>query len=325
MAIHCALSLRDESGVFHRYAYTMLLSCFTHTSQVLHVHLLCDETLDPFRSLFHELCERYGHTLTFHRVPQSDPKALGAVVPKFGPGALYRLFLPDLVMEDRVIYLDSDLIFTRDIADIAAVELGDAYCAAVPDRFLMTDRDRGRVAYFRRLDMCMERYCNTGVLLFNLARIRSRWGGSAFLLEQHLALVAKNGQAPLLYADQDVLNNLFGKEENSILYLDESFNYQLHGDGRHMATLDELAGKIVHFSGEKPLTAFYPAYLLFWKYYAQTPWGGDLFADLARSQRENAEMTLCRFVCTSPQTIRRLYDWQRLGLIGYIKKRLNLC
>src|SRR5207248_939487 len=43
----------------------------------------------------------------------------------------YRLLAHTVVPEHKFLYLDSDMVVTRDLSPLFATELGDCYCAAV--------------------------------------------------------------------------------------------------------------------------------------------------------------------------------------------------
>ena len=46
-----------------------------------------------------------------------------------------RYFIPDFVEEDRVLYLDSDLVVTLDLTALFEMDLGENYLAAAPSCF----------------------------------------------------------------------------------------------------------------------------------------------------------------------------------------------
>lgn len=114
----------------------------------------------------------------------------------------YRLFIPELYPElTKALYLDSDLVLCRDVAQLYDVDLGDDLVGAVPDGVV------GSVEEFKlyvrnRLNIRKaEHYFNAGVLLMNLDAMR-RCDFSRRFLELLGAVTFRVGQ------DQDYLNVL---------------------------------------------------------------------------------------------------------------------
>ena len=71
---------------------------------------------------------------------------------------------------DKALYLDTDILVRRDLADLFAVDLGDNYLGGVPN-MLNQITLRERISAQAEMDE-MDWYVNAGVLLFNLAAIR---------------------------------------------------------------------------------------------------------------------------------------------------------
>ena len=61
--------------------------------------------------------------------------ALSSENSRFTVGALYRLFVPQVLPNtvNKIIYLDSDLIVNLDIKELWQIELDDKILAAVPE------------------------------------------------------------------------------------------------------------------------------------------------------------------------------------------------
>lgn len=119
----------------------------------------------------------------------------------YTPYALIRLFA-DLKEEipDKVIYLDTDIIIAKDIKELFEIDISDYMFAGCLDYY-------GRF-WIRR------NYVNSGVLLFNMKRIKEE--GFFSKCRDYVKKV------PSILADQDALNNLTNKK----LYLDDKYNEQ---------------------------------------------------------------------------------------------------
>lgn len=116
----------------------------------------------------------------------------GAIHDWLGVSSSYRLKLPSMIKEDKILYLDSDIIVTKNIADLYSVDVSDYYLAAVEDK--LSDRMRTRVNLQEG-----ETFINGGVQLLNLQKFREN------NLEQ--TIFNKLREIPF-YTDQDVINDV---------------------------------------------------------------------------------------------------------------------
>ena len=113
-----------------------------------------------------------------------------------------RYFIADFVQEDKALYLDCDLVVTKNLDDLFATELQDYPLAAI--------RDFGGKAYFGR------EIFNAGVLLIN----NDLWKQEQ--MTQRLIDLTIEWHDKVDQADQSILNMLF---ENRWLELDFDYNH----------------------------------------------------------------------------------------------------
>ncbi|RTZ18467.1 glycosyltransferase family 8 protein, partial [Streptococcus pneumoniae] len=102
-----------------------------------------------------------------------------------------RYFIPDFVTEDKVLYLDSDLIVTGDLTDLFELDLGENYLAAARSCF-------GAGVGF-----------NAGVLLIN----NKKWGSET--IRQKLIDLTEKEHENVEEGDQSILNMLFKDQYSS--------------------------------------------------------------------------------------------------------------
>jgi len=57
--------------------------------------------------------------------------------------AYFRFFIPEVVEEEKVLYLDSDIIVDGDLTDLFEIDLGDSPLAAVRDDLQRTNFNSG--------------------------------------------------------------------------------------------------------------------------------------------------------------------------------------
>lgn len=272
--IHCALCFQNR-GDFYQTAYVALLSCFAHTSSTLHIHLVTEANF-PHRPCFEELCAEWGHSLTWHR-PLPLPDELRGLFRDndllgYTEASLYRLQLHEIIPADKLVYVDCDIVFERDVADLFHLDMGDALLVAAhdPERSWSLGKKR---AYLRRLDIEEQRYFSSGVLLMNLSALREASADGNIFWKYYRTLAALHPDLPYPLYDQDMLNAAFSRDGYGLRLVDASFNFELCLLQRRFLPPDALTGKILHFAALKPWEKFFPAHLAYWRWFALSPWG----------------------------------------------------
>ena len=110
---------------------------------------------------------------------------------------------------DRLLYLDSDVIATHDLTDLMQLPLTDRYAAVVKDMVAHFDGNLERLH--------LSAYFNSGVMLLNLAKMRSEW-----MTDQLIQL--KKADPWRYFMDQDTFNVAF---RHQVRFLSPSYNYML--------------------------------------------------------------------------------------------------
>lgn len=178
-------------------------------------------------------------TIRMRPVPLKRLASLGLNRPRLSKAAFARLFAPSLLPDlDRVLYLDSDLLVTDDLARLWEINLGGKPLGAVPDPyfiFLGADvancRERG-VSPFHR-------YFGSGVLLMDLQQWRDEGA------EKTLVTLGEPGQLVRRFNDQSVLNFYFA---GRVCYLPKRWN-QLRFHWNRSAAFAPRRRGIVHVGG----------------------------------------------------------------------------
>ena len=145
----------------------------------------------------------------------------------------YRYFITEMLGdEERALWLDSDIIVRKDIAELYNTDLEGNSFAGVYD---------GTSDSFERIGI--RHYINSGVLLFDLAKLR-RTG----MMDKYWDLVASEeyiGDLP----DQDALNIVF---ENDIKLVDVKYNAFPLTDNKYADHLIDNAVIVHYISKYKP-------------------------------------------------------------------------
>lgn len=121
-----------------------------------------------------------------------------------------RLFLGTLLPQhfDRVLYLDCDTLCNGSLSDFYNIDLDDNYAAGVID--CLSD------AYYDLFDMDKtSRYCNSGMLLFNLRRWRED------NMERKVADFVRSKNGYVFFMEQSVVNILL---QNKIKIVHPKYN-----------------------------------------------------------------------------------------------------
>jgi lipopolysaccharide biosynthesis glycosyltransferase len=175
------------------------------------------------------------------------------------PSSMYlRLLIADLIDEDKVIYLDCDLLVLQDIGELFTENLGTNYVAGVVDSI------GGPSTQVPGLSP--DSYINTGVMLMNLKELRKN-----NFLENSIA-IHNNLKKYITWGDQCVINK-FSLGKKTIL--DKKWNYQIVTEKIKQLDFKKIISdknvKIVHFLGAiKPWQKWCnPVIFEFWWEYAK--------------------------------------------------------
>lgn len=134
--------------------------------------------------------------------------------------AIYgRLIIPGLCKGlEKALYLDTDMIFGRDVAEIFDFNIGSNYIAAVIDPCVEMDRiaDNWWTRYFvERIGIVdHQAYINSGLILFNI----KIWNELELALE---CIKTLQDNKMFIFPDQDAINMVC---KNNIFYLNQKYN-----------------------------------------------------------------------------------------------------
>lgn len=237
------------------------------------IYILTDYVTEKTTSKFKELCMKYGQKIEVITIEQKLFEELRAseVFPK---SIYYRFLLPDLIKEDKVLYLDCDIIVTENIRALWNTDITGYACAAVEDQCGDDITIHNRIGLYKE-------YFNSGVLLMNLEYWRNNK-----ISKRLIDFIYENPET-CHFPDQDAMNIVLN---GKVLFIDYKYNYQelfywdksllqLHKDKWHKLkyTNEDKLPTIIHYS-----TSFKPWYKgcrhplkdIFIKYKEMSPWKG---------------------------------------------------
>lgn len=151
----------------------------------------------------------------------------------------YRVFIPDMFPQyDKALYIDSDTVVLKDIADLYSYCLGSNYIGAIQDTIVKNNDTFGNYVE-KVLNISRAAYFNAGVVLLNCARMRKEQ-----LQKQFIELL--NAYTFVVAQDQDYLNIIC---KNQVLWIDSQWNVQMSENA--LRSPDQIA--LIHYNlAEKP-------------------------------------------------------------------------
>lgn len=249
--------------------------CTQHAPARVHVHFLHDDDLSA------DLLKQLGGFVTHlgaHWEPCRVDEARRNLLPdhaRYGRGAWYRIFLPQLLPQlDRILYLDADMIIADRLDELWTTEL-DGYAVAAVSNPLYPEMSTAFLQDLGVPSVCC--YFNSGMLLLNLQDWRQQRHTEAVLA------FIRAGVALDSWPDQNALNavlwqrcKLLPPRWNTLSIFFELEPARLCYSATEI-TQARRAPAIIHFIGHyKPwhYRSKHPFRQLYFKHLEQTPWRG---------------------------------------------------
>lgn len=265
--IQVAFGLYDKTGKYSSYVGTVMESILENTHSKICFHIFHDSTLsDDNKQKLLQVAANHGSYVIFHLIDSSVFDADNKWIKTFTVGTMFRLLMPrHLPNIDKIIYLDGDLLFNRDINELWNVDISSRCLAAVSDYGIANGRYN--IPIVTNGIISKDRYFNAGVLLLNLNNIRKKGD----LLELSLEYLNNNPDSPL--PDQDALNYYFN--DNTLL-LDNDWNVFVSYEKEK--TFQVREDVVYHFAGINHINFHNPSEYekLYYKMRGRTPWGFDM-------------------------------------------------
>lgn len=246
---------------------TAIISILKNTDSPIDFHLIHDDDLtDGNKEKLKKFVQSFGQQIYYHLVSEREINdALHVIDPtQFGytKASLYRLSVCDLLENiPKVIFLDSDIVVNLNLGILWKENIDEFLCAAVLDEKGFRKKWKNRYR-FKQMGMKSNLYFNSGVVIFNLKKIREQM----ILWDEAIKFFIQNSRWAA-FLDQDALNKILQKETK---FISNKFNFIPTG----FNAINENRGAIIHFAGPKPWNYRNSDYdWVYWKYFSMTPWG----------------------------------------------------
>lgn len=272
-----------------RYLYVMLTSLFMNNEgeEFMLYILQCDFTAED-KDLIRKLCGEHKQKAQFIQINSKEFECLPTTY-RYSLETYFRFKIIEQIpeTEDRILYLDVDLIVRGSVRELYSIDMGTNYFAACTC-MMQPQLVEQKQHIFNRYDDL--RYFNAGVMLWNLKELRGKVCFKDFIQGGY----DLNFNLPSV--DQEILNYLF---YDKTLYLNPyKYNYLVFRDLRKMS--DEKEQKmamdstpiIYHYCWFNPwqVGPKTEKYYEWWKYAKLTPFYQDfLWEQLWRTEESMME------------------------------------
>ena len=233
--VHIAFCFKSA---FTPVAAVAICSALCATPGPVAVHVLSSDLTEANADALQRVVSAFpGGTLEIVRVDAEKFAAAKLTIPYISRETYFRFLLPELLPDvAKVLYLDADLVVRADLRPLYGMELGDAWLCGATDEWVVNDEDYPA----KMLGLSPEEpYVNAGVLLFNLAAMRSA-RVSAALMAALGTLVPK-----VKFQDQDVLNVVCRRHVGLV---DPAWNFTMCDWDRRKK--ERRGAKILHYTGQ---------------------------------------------------------------------------
>jgi lipopolysaccharide biosynthesis glycosyltransferase len=157
-------------------------------------YCFADKLSEDVRRRFIEMSQQWNFTLHFVDIDDSVFQRL----PAFNGNrtTYFRLMMGSMLPEslDKILYLDCDMIVTRSLSELFAMDISDNYAIVVAE---------ASMPHLASFDLQYP-YFNAGMMLFNLKQYRYDQ------MEKRIFDFAEKHREMLVFADQDIFNVVFG-------------------------------------------------------------------------------------------------------------------
>ncbi|MDR1254690.1 MAG: glycosyltransferase family 8 protein [Puniceicoccales bacterium] len=236
---------------------------------------ISNSNLDRIQSM--DILQKGQHALHVVKPPKQRCFEEFPLPAHFSPAIFYRVCIPEILRnQEKVIYLDSDIIVEGDLGDLWDQPLENYWFGAVYlDNNFIKDTQLKKFKANIGLEE-NKRYFNSGVMLMNLVVMRNER-----VLYQVLDFLRKNPHIKLSCPEQDILNLIV--DRSNIFELAPKYNFTPFSP---LAKKTAKLGKpvCIHFSVYKPWnfpqrivkllkkTYIFKLFHLYYVYAQLTPW-----------------------------------------------------
>ncbi len=314
--IQVAFGLYDKTGKYTLLVGTVIQSVLENTLSKVCFHIFHDDTLNRTnKEKLIQTVGEFGSYIQFHEVNPADFYGNHRWVKYYTIGCMFRLIMPRVLKNlNRLIYLDADLLFNRDIKDLWDIDISGYSLAAVKD--VIFDNGIIMPKFVEEGIVSKDRYFNSGVLLMNLDAIRKKGD----LLDLSIEFLENNPDSAL--PDQDALNYYFN---DTALLLDKNWNVFSQYEKGNCKNVRENV--VYHFMGQPYIDYFSTVDFekMYFKTKASTAWDYDGLEDeiyigyRSLSDKIDNLQKMIKAMCNRKKIYYGFYDAQMRKILEIVK------
>jgi lipopolysaccharide biosynthesis glycosyltransferase len=293
MSCNIVFAFDEEYAQHFCVAYCSLLE--NNNDLDFNTYILYSELSNKTKNILEEFAVSYHQNIKFIHI-NDDLFAELVMGYHFKKSHCYRWLIPEVIYEDKVLYLDSDIIVNTSIKKLFDINISNYYLAAVGD-----------MDFNRHEELKMRsdaRYFNSGIMLVNI----KKWINSG--LHEKATRFAEKHMNVIKFVDQDSLNSVvngewlsLSPEWNQQTVFFERENFDCFSKQQIEFALNHPA--IIHYTGpSKPWQYMnkHPYKKIYWYYLKKTPYRDYKYEDYS----------LINFI--------KKYTPKPISLINFIKK-----
>lgn len=222
---------------WYKYLVVNIYSLLRHNDKVKKIYVLCeDDDIENIKYLS-KIRDKFDVEIVVLNVKNKISKYFtnshntNTVYTDY---AYAKLLVSEISYEDKVLYLDTDIIIRGDISSIWDFELDNYYAAGVMD-------NGGHLGNHKQSLGITGKYINTGVILYNCKKIREE-----SLVEKFFNII---NEKDLIYPDQDAFNMVCS---DKLLYISSMYNFAMNNAFNVTRyVFDKRFRKVIHYTGSK--------------------------------------------------------------------------
>lgn len=236
------------------------------------IYILTDGLKPKTIEKFKRLKEKYRQKIEIINIDDQLFNGL-KVCNRFPKSIYYRFLLPQILNDEKVIYLDCDIIVTANLNTLWNTDISEYACGVVEDQSGDDIIIQNRIGLYKD-------YFNSGVLLINLNYWRKN------NIAKRVAEFIHYNPDVCVYPDQDAMNCIISDQ---VKFLEYKYNYQelfyqpqecilLHKKKRKNLISGKYIPTIIHYTGHfKPWVkgCVHPYKDLFIKFKEISPWNKE--------------------------------------------------
>lgn len=219
---------------WYQHLIINIFSLLKYNKNVKKIYILCEnseiENLDILKDFYHINIEIILIRDIINKYFDNN-KNINTVYTDF---SYAKLLIPEVIKEDKALYLDTDIIIKGDLQDLWNTNIEEYYAAGIKDYGGHLDNHKENLGI-------NDKYINTGVILLNNKKIRKE-----NLIPKYFDLINREN---LKYPDQDAFNYVC---TDKLLYLPSMFNFAMNKFFNVTKfVFNPKHYKIIHYTGNK--------------------------------------------------------------------------